>query len=363
MIKSPRSNKVKHLTSILSIALVFTFSASQAKAQESELRVIDEVVAVVNDGVITLSRIKREIDSLVLSMVEQGKSKEVARAEMEARQGELVANLINEELLLQKGKEIGIETDAEARVNQRLLELMKQQNLKTLDALYKLMEQQGVDPQVLRETWRRQAISELVVQREVLSKTFWGWSPKEIKAYFERNKPKFTKPERITLGEIFLSFAGRDENAVREKAKAIVARIRGGADFGLVAVENSDRPDVKDTKGDLGQISIPQLREINPDLIPPVSATRVGEITEPIETPEGIEIFKVVAREEASQEAFFDESQVREVMTYEVLADKRKAYMVTLRADAYIKISDNYRPLVAPILFAEERKTEKPSDK
>lgn len=354
---------MKHSLLLFSILAVLAFPPTDAMAQESELKVVDEVIAQVNDGVITLSRIRREMDTLVQGLVEQGRSKEIARSETESRQGELIANLVNEELLLQKGKEAGVESDAEARVNQKFLELMKQQNLKTLEALYKLMEEQGVDPQTIRDTWRRQAVAELVIQREVLSKTFWGWSPKEIKAYFEKNKQKFTKPERVTLAEIFLGFAGRDEAAVRDRAKAIVERLRQGADFGLVAVETSDRPDVKETKGDLGQISIPQLKEINPAFIAPISATKAGDVTAPVETPEGIEIFKVLAREEASKEAFFDESQVREAMTYEVLAEKRRAYMVTLREEAYIKIAENYRPLVSPILFADERKAEKQGDK
>lgn len=345
------------------LASIVFAGANSTHAQESELRVVDEVVAQVNDGVITLSRVKREMDTIVRSLVEQGKPSEQARTETEGKQGEIIANLINEELLLQKGKEAGVESDAEARVNQRFLELMKEQNLKTLDALYKLMESQGIDPQTIREGWRRQFVTELVIQREVLSKTFWGWTPKEIRAYYEKNKTRFKKPEYVTLSEIFMSFAGRDENAVRAKAKAVVERIRGGADFGLVAVENSDRPDVKDTQGNVGRLSIPQLKEINSAFLAPVAALKVGQVSDPIETPEGIEIFKLIAREEASDEAVFDESQVREAMTYEAVPEKRKSYMVSLREDAYIKISDNYRPLVAPVLFAEERKTGKPADK
>lgn len=358
MLKNQMSPKVKHFATLLLIALVAAFSVGEVRAQESELKVVDEVVAVAGDGVLTLSRVKREMETAIQSLIDQGKTREEATAAVKAKEGDLIASLINEELLLQKGKEAGLENDADAQVNQRFLEFMKQQNLKTIDALYKEMEKQGIDPQDVRESWRKQAIKDLVLSREVDAKTYWGWSPKEIKAYYEKNKARFMKPEIVTLSEIFLSFAGRDEKSVREKAAQVVERLKGGADFGLVATEISDRPDAKESKGDLGPIPMPQLKEVNDKLVPPVAATKVGEITGAIETAEGIEIFKVTAREEASKDSVFDEGEVRKAMTIDVVPEKRKAFMMKLREDAYIKISDNYRPMVAPVLFADERKAE-----
>lgn len=345
-------------SAIFLIAFLFLTSIS-AFAQESELKVVDEVVAQVNDGVITLSRIRREMDTVIEAMVTEGKTREQATTEVQAKQGELIANIINEELLLQKGKELGVDAEADSAVNQRMVEIMRQQNIKTLEALYAEMEKQGVSPQQIRENWRRQIIKDIVMQREVDGKTYWGWSSKEIKAYYEKNKAKFTKPETVSLSEIFLSFAGRDENAVRDKAKLLVTQLRGGADFAKTAIDNSDRQDVKDTKGSVGVISIPQLKELNEKFVTAVTATKVGGISEPVETVEGIEIFRVDDRKEASKDAFFDEAEVRKAMTYEVLPAERKKYLVSLRGESYIKVNDTYRPLVSPILSAETTTEEK----
>ena len=345
-------------SAILTIAFTF-LAAFSAFGQESELKVVDEVVAQVNDGVITLSRVKREMDVIVESMVGEGKTREQATTETQAKQGELIAGIINEELLLQKGKELGVEPDADAAVNQRFVEIMRQQNLKSLDALYTEMEKQGLNPQSVRDNWRRQIIKDLVLRREVDGKTYWGWSAKEIKAYYEKHKEKFTKPESLTLSEIFLSFAGRDENAVRDKAKLLVKELRAGGDFAKIALENSDRQDVKDTKGSVGTITVPELQRINEKFIAPIAATKVGGISEPVETVEGIEIFRVDARVDASKESVFDESEVRQAMTVEVIPQKRKEYLVSLRADSYIKVNDTYRPLVSPLLQAEAKPEEK----
>ncbi|MBA2736320.1 MAG: hypothetical protein H0U50_05955, partial [Pyrinomonadaceae bacterium] len=90
-------------SAIFSIAVLLTMSVA-AFAQESETKVIDEVVAQVNEGVITLSRIKREMKVAVDTYVQEGKPREEAQKLVESKQGELIANLINEELLLQKAK-------------------------------------------------------------------------------------------------------------------------------------------------------------------------------------------------------------------------------------------------------------------
>ena len=144
---------------IFSIAVLFTIAFS-AFAQESETKVVDEVVAQVNEGVITLSRVKRESKTAVDIYVQEGKTREEAQKLVDAKQGELIAGIINEELLMQKAKELGLESTVEANLNQRFLEIMKQQNLKTLDALYQEMEKGGIDPAEIREVWRKQAARE-----------------------------------------------------------------------------------------------------------------------------------------------------------------------------------------------------------
>ncbi|HNQ15239.1 MAG TPA: peptidyl-prolyl cis-trans isomerase [Pyrinomonadaceae bacterium] len=343
---------------IAAIVTVLFISAFSVFAQETELKVIDEVVAQVNDGVITLSRVRREMKGQVDMLVEQGKTRDVANAEVQSKEGEIIAKIIEEELLLQKGKELGVESEVDAEINRRFLEIMKQQNFKTLDQLYKAMGDQGLNPQDVREAWRKQYTMEYVVNREVFGKTLWGWSAKEVKAYYEKHKEKFFKPEIVTLSEIFMSFAGRDEAAVREKAKTIVAELRKGGDFAKFAVENSDREDVKQSNGSIGPISANELKRACEKCVAPIGATAKGGVTDPIELVEGIEIFRVDDRKEASKESVFDEADVRRAMTIEVLDTKRKDYMADLRKDSYIRINDTYRPMVSPYFFNEAARTE-----
>jgi len=176
---------MRFVGSCLFLFAFFMLTVSAVSAQESEDRVIDEVVAVVNDGVITLSKVKREMKDLVDGAVQQGKKREDAQREVDEKRGELIANLVNEELLMQKARDLGLEKEINEGVNRRMLEIMAQYKLKTLDALYQEMEKNGLDPKDIKDVWQKQATRDLVLQREVQAKIYWGASQKEVKDYYE----------------------------------------------------------------------------------------------------------------------------------------------------------------------------------
>ncbi|MBK6749957.1 MAG: peptidylprolyl isomerase [Acidobacteria bacterium] len=344
---------------ILLASLCFAVFPLAALAQETETKVVDEVVAQVNDGVITLSRIRREAKDIVEGKVQAGEKREDAQKAVDAKQGELIANLINEELLIQKAKEIGVADEVEATLNQRFVEIMKQYDLKTLDSLYEEMRKQNVDPVEMREMWRKQATREKVIQREVQAKIYWDSSGKQLKDYYEKNKSKFTKPETVTLSEIYLNFAGRDEAAVRAKAKDLVSQLRNGADFVKLVEQNSDRPNAAQNKGKADTVVVKELDEKFAKVIKDLKA---GSYTDPIEIDGlGVTILRIDERTAASNESQYDENAVRLEIMRERAPEEQRKFMSQLRSDSYIKISESYRPLVSPILFADERK-EKPGN-
>ena len=109
---------LKHL--VLAMVGMALMAASVA-AQETETKVIDEVVAQVNDGVITLSSVTREIKEAVDSKVQEGMKRVDAQRLVDEKRGELIANLINEELIIQKAKELGLETPFTRRCESKVL--------------------------------------------------------------------------------------------------------------------------------------------------------------------------------------------------------------------------------------------------
>jgi peptidyl-prolyl cis-trans isomerase SurA len=356
LINNTDNNFMRYIRPAILLTAALFLSSFAVSAQENETKVVDEVIAVVNDGVITLSGVKREMKGAVDSKVQEGMKREDAQKQVNEKQGELIANLINEELLLQKAKELGIEKDVEADLNARFVQIMKQQNMKTLDQLYEAMRKEGIDPDDIREIWRRQATKDEVIRRDVQARTYWEPTGSDLKVYYEKNKAKFIKPETVTLSEIFLNFAGQTQESVRTRANDLVKRLRSGDDFAKLALANSESQDVQQTKGALGTVPIADLEKQFPQYAKAIKGLKTGGVADPVEDEVGVHILHVDERTAQASDATFDEDAVRRSMLEVNYPDAIKKYMTKLRQNAYIKISEAYRPVVSPLLFADDRK-------
>lgn len=342
--------------SVIFSAIILLLTSVSVFAQEADVTVVDEVVAQVNDDVVTLSRINRELKAAEDSFKEQGKSEADAKAEVEKSKGQIIANLISEELLIQKAKELGLDKEIDARLNRRLLQVAESLQLKSLDDLNKAMQSQNVDPEDYKANLRKQITRDAVWESEVDAVIYYGIKDKELKDYYQKNITKFKKPAMITISEIFLSFAGANADAVRTKAKDIAARAKKGEDFKKLAIENSDRPDVAETGGKAGSFDVDKL---DPLFAKPLEKLQAGQVSDPIEMDIGMEIIKVDERTKGSNESFFDEDAIRRAILTEKAPEGRRKYMRELLEDSYIEINDTYRPVVSPALNAMNATTEK----
>src|SRR2546421_9749888 len=159
--------KFKLLISILFLLAAFVVSPSPARAQEGEPVVVDEVIAQVNDGVVTLSQLKREMKERVETLKQNGMTEQQANSEVEKHKPELIATLVNEQLLLQRGKELDLTERVEAEVNKRMLEVAKENKIPSIEKLDEAMRQSGVDPASTRQTMRTEMMKQAVLESEV----------------------------------------------------------------------------------------------------------------------------------------------------------------------------------------------------
>src|SRR5712692_11355868 len=141
------------ITSLFMIA-AFAIAPSLARAQEGEPVVVDEVIAQVNDGIVTLSQLKREMKERVDTLKQNGRTEQQANAEVEKHKAELIATLINEQLLLQKGKELDFTQRVEDEVNKRMLQVAKENGITSIDKLDQAMRDSGLKPEEIRQTMR-----------------------------------------------------------------------------------------------------------------------------------------------------------------------------------------------------------------
>jgi peptidyl-prolyl cis-trans isomerase SurA len=345
--------KFKYFAVIAFLALAILVAApSRAFAQEGEMQVVDEVIAQVNDDVITLSMLKRETKERVDALKQNGMTEQQANDEVAKRQPELIATLINEKLLLQKGKELELANDIEAEVNRRMLQIANDQGIPTIDKLIEAMRQSGLNYEDVRRTMRTEMMKQAVLQQEVDRKVYLGFSSDEVKKYFDAHPDKFRKPESIKLSEIYLSSTGKDDAAVKARAVELVTQIRAGADFRALAAANSEREKNGERTapkdfGEVGEFDVPSLRE---DLLASLKDVKAGGVSDPIKLQDGYQIIRVDQRTPGGNTPTFNDNRVREAMLGEHQNAERDKYLQELRNEAFIKVTDTYSAGVAPLL-------------
>jgi parvulin-like peptidyl-prolyl isomerase len=338
------------------VALLAAGSHSVAWAQEGEPVIVDSTVAQVNGDVVMLSMVRREIKEAIEAFKQQGVAEQKAIEEVNKRQPEIIASLVNELLLVQKGKELNLTEDVEAEVNREMLRVMTQQNFKTIVEMEEAMRRENIDPGSIRQTLRTQFMKNAVLSREVDAKIFFNLRPEEVKKYYDANRDKFRKPEVVTLSEIFFSLAGKSEPEVRAKASQVLAQLRAGADFKTLAAANSERLDQNgqrlavQNQGKVGTYALPDLKT---EFVNAIKNVKAGGVTDLIRLDEGFEILRVDERTAASDPLAFDEDKVREAITVERRDKERLDYMKTLRKDAYIKLAPDYEATVGPLLSTD----------
>ncbi|MFL6230497.1 MAG: peptidyl-prolyl cis-trans isomerase [Pyrinomonadaceae bacterium] len=341
--------------SMLFCTALCLFAAQPARAQEEGVpKVIDEVIAQVNTEVITLSMLRQEMKEAAQALAEQRKlSPADAQAEIAKRQNEMIVTLINEQLLLQKGKELGFADNVEKEVNERMVAVMKQEGLKSLEQLETAMREIGIDPANVRQQLRAEIMKQAVLQNEVNYKLYWGLTESELQKYYAAHQDKFRKPATVTLSEIFLSSASKDDAEVRARAAQIVAQIRGGADFATTAKTTSERVNEKaervalKTGGSLGEFAIDDIS--NADVLAAIKSLKVGGVTDPVKLEGGYIIIHLDGQAPGGAPTY-DEKKVREAISNERIESETKNYLASLRRDAYVEVSPTYREQVMPLL-------------
>ncbi|HYH85674.1 MAG TPA: peptidyl-prolyl cis-trans isomerase [Pyrinomonadaceae bacterium] len=348
---------------VFAALLLALFAASPARAQEEGAPVVlDEPVVQVNNDVIMLSQLKREnAEFKEVLMKQRGMTAEQADAEIAKKQPEIIFNLINESLVMQKGKDMPrMSEEVEAEVNREVLRVAKNSNIPTIEQLEEAMKQEGLSLSDVKETLRRQYMKQAVMQREVDAKIYYGLTDDELRKYYDANRPKFAS---VTISEIFLSLAGRSESEVQAKAADIVARARGGADFGELAVKNSEREQkgvrvAEKTKGLLadegGKPRWFLISDLQSNFSSAIKDLKAGGVSDPIKTDEGYLILRVNERDDAFKENF-----VRGAITNERIEKAREDFLRTLRKEAYVKPSDAYKEVITPLLAGDKAETAK----
>ena len=306
----------------------------QAPALIRAAEVLDKVVAIVNDEVITQS----ELDQLLAPVYEQFRNtyagSEFSLKMEEARQG-LLNQLIEDKLVYQESKRLGVEV-SEEEINERV-DAFKARFKK--EDFERLLQEQGLTLSKLRNRYREQIAIRKLHQHQIRSKVIV--TPVEIEEYYKTHLEEFTEGEKIRVSTVTIrkNEETLDENGEDVKAKAKAEEVRGkilaGENFEELAKTYSQ--DTKaETGGDLGFISkgelIPAIDEV-------IFSLKIGDVSPVLTTEMGYHVFKVVERQEKREKSLEEVRDMIEDFLIRKESRKRfKEWMQELKTNAYISI-------------------------
>ncbi len=297
--------------------------------------VVEDVIARVNDQVITRTEYERSQQGLV----QEAKQDNWSPSELADKQHTLLRDMIDQQLLLSKGKELGITGDAE--VTRQLDEIRKRANLPDMEALEKAATQQGVSYEDFKQNIRNQVITQQVVRDEV--GRHLNITPSQEQTYYQQHQKDFEQPEQLHLSEILVLTPENATDAqtadAQTKADAAEVKLKSGANFADVAKSLSGGPTAS-AGGDLGDFKRGMLGDV---LEKATFDLPVNGYTAPIRTRQGFVILKVDSHQNAGTPPLTAvENQVQEGLYMSELQPALRTYLTKARQDAYVEIKPGF---------------------
>ena len=305
-------------------------------------QVIEEIIARVNNQIITRSEYLHSKEELKKEAQQQdpvNADKLVAE-----RDKDVLRDLIDQELLLAKGKDLGITADTE--VVKKLDEMRKDMKLDSMEELEKAAQSQGVSFEDFKQNLRNQIITQQVIGKEVGSRLVIA--KEDEKQFYDEHKAEMEQPETIRLSEILVSTDAKPNDSTDEakrlqvaqaKADDLLAQIRNGAKFDDVAKKNSDGPTAAQG-GDLGEFKRGTLAK---ELEDKTFVMKPGDVSDVIRTKQGFVILKVTEHHDAGVPPLSEiEPRIQDALYMRKLQPALREYLTKLREDAFIDIKPGY---------------------
>lgn len=320
------------------LVVILALGATSASAAQ----LLEGIVVRVGDRIVTRSQYERRIRETFREIDATAPAEE-----REARKAEVRKNLVNEmvsELLIRdRADRLGI-TVTETEVKQAVDRLKQQYNISSDQQFEESLRSSGMTRPEMEARLRETLMTQKVFGRELRSRA--EMTDAELRERYNREKESYRLPERAHLREIVVirpeDPAMVDEARTRATEIAEAAR-KSGTEFGKLASTMSEAA-TKDKEGDLGEVA---KGDLVPEIDKAVFNATPGAIVGPIESRSAWHIIKIEQRFPSEVPAFESiKDRLRRSADEETFQRDYRAYIESLRKDAYIQINENMIPSI-----------------
>ena len=320
---------------VVPFALVVAIVFSALCEGETDAEIIDKIVAMVNDDIITLSEL-REITVPYLKKMQSKYSLEYNEEQMRETERRILDQLVDERLVKQELVRLEIKA-TEKEIALAVKDMMEGSNLSE-DQFEKALAEQGLTLEKYREQMKYEMERMRLLDMEIRSKV--QIKDKEIEKYYKEHIDSYNTPPEVRLQQILLMVppeADEEEiNRTREKAEEIAQKIKNGENFNkMVKLYSQDSSAA--TGGDIGFFK-------QGELLPAVDKVAfnlyVGEASAAIQTPAGFHIIKVLDKREKQKMTEEErKKEIENILYNQEIEDKFKQWLKELRQKAFIEIN------------------------
>ena len=319
-----------------------TPTAPVKKAVDSNAgRTVEEIIARVNNEIITRSEYEKSLNSAEEDARQdcQGKcTPEQLKAEIDQRQKTSLRDLIDQSLLVQRAKDMGVSVEPE--LIKRLDAIRTQNKIESMEELEKAVTSQGLNWEDFKNNIRSTLLTQRVISSEVGSHI--TISDEEISKYYEAHKKEYVRPEQVALREIEVSTQGKKPEEIpdlKKKAETTLQRIKDGEDFGEMAKRFSDSK----TKAQGGFLGMYKRGELSKELEDKVFNMKKNELTEVTETKQGFLILQVLEHyDEGEQSLAKVKNEITDKLYGARMEPAMREYLKTLREQSFVVIKPGY---------------------
>ena len=308
---------------ILSVALF----AAAARGE-----VIERVIVKVNGDIVTQS----EFEARQIAAVQQARvSPDQVEKFLRENNAHILQEAIDDLLLVQRAADLGIKLRPEY-VKEVIEGIKKENKIASDDELQQQLKREGMTLEELKRNIERNILKRQVMQRELESKI--AVTEDDTRAWYEANKADYTKPATVHLQQLLV----RSDPKSPSLAVDLVGRARAGEDLAELAKAYAAAPH-KATVSDLGVL---RKGDLAPDVEKIAFALAPGQVSEPLPTPDGFRILKVVEKTEGSVVPYEDaRAEIQRRLSQTRGNEQVEKYLAGLREKAIVDLRVREVPL------------------
>ena len=297
--------------------------------------VVDRIVAVVNDDIISLAELNKAVSPFEEQIRLKMYASDLENEQIYNIRMEVLNNLIDEKLADQEIRNSGIFVDE--REIDNAIEQVKAMNYYSDEDLRKALAASNVSMGEYRDEIKRQILRNKLVNIKIKSKIIITES--DIENYYENNPDKYASKKKYMLRNIMMTYPIavdiQSKQTVYSRMEDVYKQLNEGALFTEIAKKDSEAMNASDG-GRLGLFSIDELTE---NIAEAIKELKPGEISSITETDQGYQIFLVEKIEETGGRTLSEVTdEIRQSLYEESVNEKFQSWIEHLREDAHIQI-------------------------